>query len=50
MKQKSEAIDAYGNARQLYEAMELKAKVQDCDEAIERLSKGFGNWLRRLLR
>ena len=37
--QKSEAIDAYRNARQLYEAMGLDAKVQDCDEAIERLSQ-----------
>ena len=50
LKQKSEAIDAYGNARQLYEAMGLDANVQNCEKAIKRLSKGFGNWLSRLLR
>ena len=48
VKQKSAAIDAYGNARQLYEAMELDADVQKCDRAIERISKGFWSWLSRL--
>lgn len=35
---KSEAITAYRNARQLYQAMALDAKVQDCDNAIEALN------------
>ena len=46
VKQKSKAIDAYRNARQLYQAIGLDADVQDCEEAIERLSQGFWNWLR----
>lgn len=50
VKQKSEAIDAYRNARQLYQAMGLDADVQDCDKAIERLSKGFWGWLSGLFR
>ena len=50
VKQKSEAIDAYRNARQLYEAMEINAKVQDCNEAIKRLSPGFWNKLGRRFR
>ena len=49
-KQKSAAIEAYDNARQLYEAMGLDAQVQNCDAAIERLSQGFWNWLRSLFR
>ncbi len=47
---KSDAIDAYRNARQLYEAMGLDADVQNCDQAIERLSQGFWGWLSRLFR
>ena len=50
VKQKSAAIDAYDNARQLCQAMGLDANVSNCDAAIERLSQGFGNWLRSLFR
>ena len=49
VKQKSEAVDAYGNARQLYQEMGLDADVQDCDEAIERVSQGFWGWLSGIL-
>jgi tetratricopeptide (TPR) repeat protein len=34
----SDAIDAYRNARQLYAEMELDVHVQDCDNALQRLS------------
>ena len=34
----SDALVAYCNARELYQSMELDADVQDCDNAIERLS------------
>ena len=50
MKQKSAAIDAYRNARQLYQAMGLDADVQDCEEAIERLSQGVWKKLSGLFR
>ncbi len=50
MKQKSAAIEAYDNARQLYEAMGLDADVSDGDAAIERLSQGLWNWLTGLFR
>ena len=49
-KQKSAAIEAYDNARQLYEAMGLDADVSDGDAAIERLSQGLWNWLTGLFR
>ncbi|MCX7594285.1 MAG: hypothetical protein N2235_11065 [Fischerella sp.] len=32
-------MGTYGKARQLYQAMGLDAKVQDCNNAIERLSQ-----------
>ncbi|NWF61671.1 MAG: hypothetical protein HXY43_21060 [Fischerella sp.] len=48
------------NACQLYQVMRLDAKVQDCNNAIERLSqppalivtsrRGFWGWLSRLWR
>jgi len=55
----SDALGAYRNARELYQAMGLDAKVQDCNNAIERLSqpktpvvsrRGFWGWLCRLWR
>ncbi|MEH2345643.1 MAG: tetratricopeptide repeat protein [Nostoc sp.] len=54
-----DALGAYHNARKLFQAMGLDAKVQNCNDAIERLSKpkmpvisrrGFWVWLRRLWR
>ena len=50
VKQKSAAIEAYGNARQLYEAMGLDAYVQKGDVAIDHLSQGFWHWLTGLFR
>ncbi len=50
VKQKSAAIEAYDNARQLYEAMGLDADVSDGDVAIDHLFQGFWNWLRSLFR
>ncbi len=38
LNRESEAIEAYRNARELYQSMGLDAKVQDCDNEIERLS------------
>ncbi|MCC5608586.1 hypothetical protein LC612_17780 [Nostoc sp. CHAB 5834] len=55
----SDALGAYRNARELYQAMGLDADVQDCNNAIERLyqpktpvvsRRGFWVWLRRLWR
>jgi tetratricopeptide (TPR) repeat protein len=55
----SDALGAYRNARELYQRMGLDADVQDCNNAIERLSqpktpvvsrRGFWGWLRRLWR
>jgi tetratricopeptide (TPR) repeat protein len=55
----SDALGAYRNARELCQAMGLDANVQDCNNAIERLSlpqmpvvsrRGFWGWLRRLWR
>ncbi|MEH2163811.1 MAG: tetratricopeptide repeat protein [Nostoc sp.] len=55
----SDALGAYRNARELCQAMGLDAKVQDCNNAIERLSqpktlivprRAFWAWLRRLWR
>ena len=52
-----DAIDAYRNARELYQSMKLGVQVQDCDKAIEHLSLGefpkvirrrFLDWLSRL--
>ena len=34
----SDALSAYRNARELYQAMGLDIKIQDCNNAIERLS------------
>ncbi|QSJ19456.1 tetratricopeptide repeat protein [Nostoc sp. UHCC 0702] len=54
-----DALGAYRNARELFQAMGLDANVQDCNNAIERLSqpkapivsrRGFWVWLRRLWR
>ena len=53
----SEALGAYRNARELCQAIGLDAKVQDCNNAIERLSQqdapvapkqGFWGWLSNL--
>ncbi|QFZ13253.1 tetratricopeptide repeat protein [Anabaena sp. YBS01] len=55
----SDALGAYRNARELYQKMGLDANVQNCNDAIERLSqpqtpvvtrRGFWAWLRRLWR
>ncbi|MEH2453846.1 tetratricopeptide repeat protein, partial [Nostoc sp.] len=55
----SDALGAYRNASELYQQMELDTNVQDCNNAIERLSqpktpvlsrRGFWAWLRRLWR
>ncbi|MEH1805812.1 tetratricopeptide repeat protein [Nostoc sp.] len=55
----SDALGAYRNARELYQAMELEKEVKLCNNAIERLSKpktpvvsrrGFWVWLHRLWR
>ncbi|MEH2280167.1 MAG: tetratricopeptide repeat protein [Nostoc sp.] len=55
----SDALGAYRNARELYQAMELEKEVKLCNNAIERLSqpktpvvsrRGFWVWLRRLWR
>lgn len=55
----SDALGAYSNARELYQALEIDAKVQDCNNAIGYLSqpktslvshRGFWVWLRRLWR
>ena len=55
----SEALGVYRNARELFQAMGLNDNVQDCNNAIERISqpkmpivshRGFWVWLRRLWR
>ncbi|WP_223278060.1 tetratricopeptide repeat protein [Nostoc sp. 'Peltigera membranacea cyanobiont' 232] len=57
--QESNALGAYRNASELYKTMRLDADVQDCNNAIERLSqsktpvvsrRGFWAWLYRLWR
>jgi hypothetical protein len=57
LNREADALGAYRNARELYQTMGLDAKVQDCNNAIERLSqpkkpvifrRGFWGWLRRL--
>ena len=54
-----DALEAYRNARELYQTMGLDTDVQDCNNAIERLSqpkkpvvsqRGFWGWLRRFWR
>ncbi|WP_257236653.1 tetratricopeptide repeat protein [Nostoc sp. 'Peltigera malacea cyanobiont' DB3992] len=59
LNRESDALGAYRNARELYQAMGLDADVLDCNNAIERLSqpktpvvsrRGFWGWLRRLWR
>jgi tetratricopeptide (TPR) repeat protein len=54
-----DALGAYRNARELYQTMGLDTDVQDCNNAIERLSqpkkpvvsqRGFWGWLRRFWR
>ncbi len=51
LNRESDALGAYRNARELYQAIGLDADVQDCNNAIERVShRGFWGWLRRLLR
>ncbi len=54
-----DALGAYRNARELYQTMGLDADVEDCNNAIERLSqpktpvvsrRSFWGWLRRLWR
>ncbi|MEA5622641.1 tetratricopeptide repeat protein [Nostoc sp. UHCC 0251] len=39
LNRESDALGAYRNARELYQAMGLDADVQDCNNAIERLSQ-----------
>jgi tetratricopeptide (TPR) repeat protein len=39
LQQKSEAKTAYENARNLYQAMGLDKKVEDCDKAIQSLEE-----------
>ncbi|WP_414515647.1 tetratricopeptide repeat protein [Nostoc sp. PCC 9305] len=57
--QELDALGAYRNASEVFQAIGLDAKVQDCNNAIKRLSKpkmpvisrrGFWVWLRRLWR
>jgi Flp pilus assembly protein TadD len=59
LNRESDALGAYRNARELCQAMGLDHNVQDCNNAIERLSqpqmpvvphRGFWGWLRRLWR
>ncbi|MCC5641639.1 tetratricopeptide repeat protein [Nostoc sp. CHAB 5824] len=59
LNRESDALGAYCNARELFQAMGLDDKVQYCNNAIERLSqpktpvvsrRGFWAWLRRLWR
>ncbi|WP_334951909.1 tetratricopeptide repeat protein [Nostoc sp.] len=59
LNRESDALGAYRNARELYQAMGLDADVQDCNNAIERLSqpktpvvsrRDFWRWLHRLWR
>ncbi|WP_339375919.1 hypothetical protein [Calothrix sp. NIES-2098] len=54
-----DALGANRNARKLYQTMELDAKVQNCNDRMERLSqpqapvisrRGFWGWWRRLWR
>lgn len=54
-----DALGAYRNARELFQTMGLDTDVQDCNNAIERLSqpkkpvvsqRGFWGWLRRFWR
>ncbi|MFN6571582.1 tetratricopeptide repeat protein [Dendronalium sp. ChiSLP03b] len=56
---KSDALGAYRNARELFQAIGIDTNVQLCNNAIERLSqpqtpvvshRGFWGWLRRLWR
>jgi hypothetical protein len=56
---KSEAIAAYQNARELYQAMGLDEKVQHCDDAIQHLEwmnlldtavRSLLRWIHRLWR
>jgi tetratricopeptide (TPR) repeat protein len=54
MNRKSQAMDAYCNARQLYQLKELDTSVQDCNDAIELLSQNAAlkpscSWYRQLL-
>ncbi len=37
LNRKQDAMGAYRNARQLYQSMQLDAKVQDCDNAIQKI-------------
>ena len=39
LKRKKESIEAYQNARRLYQDMELDRDVVDCDNAIRRLRR-----------
>jgi tetratricopeptide (TPR) repeat protein len=51
VKRESDAVDAYRNARELYQAMGLDPDVQDCDKTIDRLSQPqvpIWRWLKRL--
>lgn len=45
LNRKSEAIAAYQNARELYQAIGLNVNVQNCGDAIERLSRKSRPWL-----
>lgn len=57
LKRESDAVSAYRNARELYQAMKLGPKTQMCDREIEGLSpsqiltktrRGFWQWLSSL--
>ncbi|MDZ8096577.1 MAG: tetratricopeptide repeat protein, partial [Nostoc sp. DedQUE05] len=59
LNRESDALGAYRNARELCQAMGLDANLQDCNNAIERLSqpqtpvvfrRDLWRWLRRLWR
>ena len=54
LNRKSDALSAFRNSRELFQAMGLDDKVQSCDNAIEYLSqRGLGKlwyWIKKLLR
>lgn len=59
LNRESDALGAYRNARELFQAMGINDNVQGCNNAIKRISqpktpvvsrRGFWGWLRRLWR